>query len=563
MSEAPAARRALGRLERLRFTFGRAAAAERTALLSVLERATLASARDVERLHEALCFAWAYPDEADVLARVERMLAAFARRRDARRFRERLADSGIQGAAITFGFFAPTARRLAARWSDRLSVDWGTFEHGDALESLLPLLAHGGELPGLDERDLGARGWIDRMRGRTGDAAFIVRRLTRRFRDDFVFEQLYDGLDVPVRLAPGPDTPSRTRDRWPARRVAFQRRPFARERPDLRREALRPPLSVRPLSPSDGRRLLDLATAAMVTRRRDLDVFAWGNPRDVRMVDCGDGLQFACVGALPERRLLLESVYGYLTLKNGVPIGYVLSSALFGSAELAYNVFETFRGAEAAAIYGRVLGVTRALFGTDHFTIFPYQLGDGNDEALDSGAWWFYQKLGFRPRARRAVAVMRRELARMRRDPAHRSSRATLAALARDNLYFALGRERDDVIGVLELPEIGLAVTDLVARRFGDDRERARAELTREAAAALGVRGLGRWARAEREAFERWAPIVVLIPGVARWSAAERLAAAQTIRAKGGRRESDFVRRIDGHARLRRALAALTRGAGR
>ena len=49
------------------------------------------------------------------------------------------------------------------------------------------------------------------------------------------------------------------------------------------------------------------------------------------------------------RRLVFEAVYGFLTLKNGVPIGYVLLSALYRSAEVAYNVFDSFRGAETAA----------------------------------------------------------------------------------------------------------------------------------------------------------------------------------------------------------------------
>jgi hypothetical protein len=43
------------------------------------------------------------------------------------------------------------------------------------------------------------------------------------------------------------------------------------------------------------------------------------------------------------------------------------------------------------------------LFDVDSFTINPYQLGDGNDEALASGAWWFYYKFGFaRARPRRS-----------------------------------------------------------------------------------------------------------------------------------------------------------------
>src|SRR5258708_11776048 len=65
----------------------------------------------------------------------------------------------------------------------------------------------------------------------------------------------------------------------------------------------------------------------MVTRSRDLDVFSYADRNDVSLVDCGQGLQFVAFGAIPERRLLLEAVYGFLTLKNGVPIGYVLARA--------------------------------------------------------------------------------------------------------------------------------------------------------------------------------------------------------------------------------------------
>jgi hypothetical protein len=340
--------------------------------------------------------------------------------------------------------------------------------------------------------------------------------------------------------------------------VHFQREPFA-GRPDLARAAATPPRSVRALSAREGERARALAADCMVTRSRDLDVFAWGDPRDVRRVDCGDGLEFLMIGALPERRLLLEAVYGFLTLKNGVPVGYVLTSALFRSAEIAFNVFDTFRGAEAGPVYGKVLGMTRALFGADTFTIFPYQLGEGNDEAIESGAWWFYQKTGFRPRDAAARALMRRELARMARAPRHRSSAAVLRRLAHANLYWSAGPARRDVIGELPLASAGIAVTRLVAERFAGDRARAQEHCEREAAARLGVRSLAGWSADERHAWSRWAPLVTLLPGVARWSAAERAAAVRVIRAKGGPGEDAFVHAFDAHLKLPAALAALVR----
>lgn len=555
------AREALASLERLRPAYGSGAAAAKTACLTVLARRSLGSARAVERLHEALCFLRAYPDDTGILALVKVMLACFERRPDLRRHRRALEGTGIAGTAIRFPFFAGTARWIAARWGDRLTVDWKAFSNREALERVFPLVSLWAEAPALDELDLGARGWVKRLKGsHETDGAFLVRRLAKLGRDRFENEWAYEGLELPLLLAPGPGGPSRTRAAAEVPAVSFQTAPLDGSRPDVRREVEGPPLRVVPASLPEGRRLLDLAREAMVTRQRDLDVFQWGDPRDIRLAHFPDGLTFVVIGALAERRLLLESVYGLLTLKNGVPVGYVLMSALFGSSEIAYNVFETFRGGESGRVYGKVLSLARHLFGSDVFTIFPYQLGGyDNPEALRSGAWWFYEKLGFRPRAPHIVALWNEERARMKEDPKHRSSIATLKILASQNLYFCLGKDRTDALGLLELPNVGLAVTDAVAKRFGSDRERAESVLTREARDVLGLRSLSGWSAGERLAFRRWSPLVAILPGLERWAAAEKRALAAVIRAKGGRRESDFVRLFDAHRKLRRAVAALAK----
>jgi hypothetical protein len=114
----------------------------------------------------------------------------------------------------------------------------------------------------------------------------------------------------------------------------------------------------------------------------DLDAFSYASVDDVRLCDLNDGFTLAVLGVVPERRLLLESMHGALTMKNGVPIGYVLFSSLFEWTEVAFNVFDTFRGAEAAHVLSRVLAVGHRLFGARTFSIDPYQLGHfGNAES--------------------------------------------------------------------------------------------------------------------------------------------------------------------------------------
>jgi len=54
----------------------------------------------------------------------------------------------------------------------------------------------------------------------------------------------------------------------------------------------------------------------MITRQRDLDAFAYADAHDVSLLD-DDGLQFVIYGVVPQRRFLLEALYGFLVLKSG------------------------------------------------------------------------------------------------------------------------------------------------------------------------------------------------------------------------------------------------------
>lgn len=552
-------RRLLTELESIRLQFGPVAARRRRQALRALRRADLPDAACVARLHELLCFSRAYPDDPATLTLVESLLQGFARRPDLQRHRDALADSGIAGTDITYRFFATMARWAAERWPDRLRVDW---DEADAarLEGVLPLLALHGETPALDEMGLETREWLARLKGpREADGAFLVRRLAGLGLGTFAHEYLYEQLDAWLVLDGGPGGPSRTLARWEGAPVVFHAQAPDSRRPDLRAELARAPREVRHASPATGRRLVDLAREALITRSRDLDAFAWADPRDVTLVDDGDGLMFALIGMVPERRLMFEAVYGYLILRGGVPVGYGVVSSLFGTLEVAFNLFESFRGAEAGRLYARLLAGCRQVFAVDTITVYPYQLGgDGNDEGLRTGAWWFYQKLGFRSRDRAILRLMRRELALMKRRPAHRTKPAVLKQLVEGNVYCDLATPREDIIGRLSLAAAGLRISTYVAKRFGSQRHLAGPVCAREARARLGVRRAPRSA-GEKLAWERWAPLVLLLPRVESWSRAEKSALAAVIRAKGGRRESEYVALFDGHRKLRRAVAGMAR----
>ncbi len=406
---------ALRRLEALKFEFNPAAAAEKLQSLRGLRSGALKSADQVLRLHEVLCLLQALPDSEEIFQQVTSLLDRFDRRRDLRRFAQELADTGIAGTSTHFTFYAAMASWLVDHWPDQLRIDWEEFENVDQFEPYLTLLASYSETPALDMLALDVRDWVEQLKSpQDTDAAFVIRRLRQLVSDEFLHQCFYEELNVPLVLSPGSDTPSRTRTRYERAPVVFQTVPLVRGRPALAEERQRPPGPPQALDRYESERLIDLAHTAMATRSRDLDAFAYADVEDVQLIDDTFGLQFVIYGLIPQRRFLLETQYGYLILKNGVPISYGAITCLFKSSEVAYTIFDTFRGGESAHIYVRTLVMVSHVFGCDTFMIDPYQLGEDNDDALQSGAWWFYQKLGYRPRSKQRLRMMEQELAKMK-----------------------------------------------------------------------------------------------------------------------------------------------------
>jgi hypothetical protein len=263
------------------------------------------------------------------------------------------------------------------------------------------------------------------------------------------------------------------------------------------------------------------------------------------------------IGVRPERRLFLPAVYGALTLRNGVPIGYVQLDVLFGNAEVSYNTFPTFRGAEAGFVFGRLLAATRHVFGVSSFSVEPYQLGRGNEEGLASGAWWFYAHAGFRPRDPAVSKLARAELARQALRPGYRSGRRTLERLAQTHVYWDADPRKAGTVS--PIVGVGRAVAHHLGSRGGSDRDAAVDACEERTARRLGLRSMRGWTRDERHWWRRWAPMLDAIPRMDRWPAAERAAIVRVVRAKGGRRESDFAASFDAQARLAAAVLALAR----
>jgi hypothetical protein len=280
------------------------------------------------------------------------------------------------------------------------------------------------------------------------------------------------------------------------------------------------------------------------------------NPDEVYLADLGDGVQLAVIGVLPAQRLLLEANYGYILLSNGVPVGYGGISPLFRQANTGINVFDPFRGSEATYLWAQTLRAFRTLFGVRRFIINGYQFGAGNAEAIASGAYWFYYRLGFRPTAQEDQRLAEAEAARLR-GSGGRSPAATLRRLARGDLVLDLPDWEDaDAFDEPSLDRLGTIAARQLSLQPHWSRQRGARALAAEVARACGVQ-LHRCGPSERSAFERIAPLVAAIQDWSSWPRAERVALGAVLLAKGAVQEALYARGAAAHPRFFRGLAAL------
>src|SRR5712691_2979456 len=194
-------------------------------LLDGLETARVGSPAALLRLHEALCFLQAYPPDAEVLARVDRALAAFPARvtRLGAVSRRRLHDSGIAGATLDYPFGLPLARWLARRFPREADIAWDRFDDEDRLDETLSLLATAAEGDAFSEGGMGWRRWLRVAKGgrRLSDLAVVLELFERTGLPQETRDWLFESVALPILWRPRGAGASRTLARLPCRRVFF------------------------------------------------------------------------------------------------------------------------------------------------------------------------------------------------------------------------------------------------------------------------------------------------------------------------------------------------------
>lgn len=565
-------------LEQLRLAISVQAARRRGELFSQLRKSTWTSADAIVRAHELALFAAAYPNDLKELAAAHNLLQHIAdtiqtaqSQREPPAWLDALNDTGIANTFTSAAFSIDLADWLTRRFHDFVELDWQDGDVGSELCDFLPAVVGRVEHDGLLDDRLTLQSWFELALGRgkstrgaskpgkkQSQASWLIRTLMDRFGHGFVADRVFDSLDIRLKHRLVERIASRTFARFPFPTAFFQHgTPLGSF--DVAELLARPLPHRRTLPLREAVQLLDICRATLAVRQRETDPITYANPREAWLFQLERGVDVAVFGMTPDRRLPIESYFGYVAARNRVPIAYGGGWVFLDRCEVGVNLFETFRGGESAFIFSQILRVYRQLFRARRMTVDPYQFGAGNPEAIQSGAFWFYHRLGFRPTIRRMAKLAESENSRIRADRTHRSPPSVLRRLATSPLEMTFSDSKREPRPDIVLGDLSLAVTDWIGRRFRGNTRAATRYATRELCSRLGVSDLQRWPAAERASFENLAPLFALVGDLNRWTLREKTALVQILRAKGTRLESWYSARLCCHERAVFALETIAR----
>ncbi len=588
-------------LEAARSRFGRGAAAETKVLLDQLSPHRFGNAKSLIRFHETLLLLRAFPHAPSLVPRLERLLNTFHQRVgllreagvDMSAFDD-FATSGIAGTTMQDALNFDAARWLARRIPHHVEIAWEDYlpdyeaerAMGSTWPRFIPLLAEDADV----EANIPWRRWLDTARGRERDLEWLIRRFEQLPVSERERVELYGSLRLPLRWHLQNLKLSRTRNWTRPRQFYYQTEPLiARSQVSLARELAQPAPRLIKLSRREGESVLHRIREVMAVRYRELYGTTLGDPHSVVRATLGRGVVMYFWNLPPARRLPLRAYVAGFTLKNGVPINYIEAIGLCEWIEVGFNTFYTYRQGETAWIYAQALRCLCGFTGATTISVYPYQIGQNNDEALDSGAFWFYRKLGFRSGSRDLEQLARREEQKIAANPQYRTPKRTLKRLAEAHVFYELGgaaAAKDSTSSsrqtgkgttpsravraplsaaalaaegawdTFSTRNLGLRVNQRMAREFGGDSARILRAAVDEVSRALGIDST-RWSPAERQAFENWSLVLALIPDLRRWSGQEKQDAAAIIRAQAGPNEIRYLRLTQQHPRLREELLRL------
>lgn len=452
--------------------FGENSAQQKLALLEQCAAKKLNSAKTIKLYHDSLLFTLAYPENESVrnlaAKEMERLSDLLGKSNDS--LKNKLLLSGISNTQTDGAFSLSLAKWLLETYTTSVllhSFDEAGTHPKDVLKYVFPDM----EFEMLADEKLNAGKWVEQVSGTKNkheQLLWLVKQVDSLNTNEFIKDQLFESLSVYITIKGSDKKFSRSFGNLFPANTHYHTNGILKKFDEHALINKKLP-SPKKLNATERKKIIDASRTALALLNRETDPVTYCNEDGLAYYELEHGLSIALFSMLPQRRLPLESYIGFMMFKNGYPMAYG-GGWLFGHRSLlGINIFEAFRGGESAFVFAQLLRTYKNAFGAEYFEVEPYQFGKNNPEGLQSGAFWFYYRFGFRPLDEQLQQLAINEAQKINNDKTYRSSIDILKKFTAGNVFVNFSKHPAPVNPSL----ISKYITKKIAFDFKGDRKKA------------------------------------------------------------------------------------------
>lgn len=294
------------------------------------------------------------------------------------------------------------------------------------------------------------------------------------------------------------------------------------------------------LNLTERQQLIHSAKMSLLYLYRETEPFTNANEEDITLFQLGKGISVALFGSTVDKRYSLESYIGYLVLKNNIPVSYG-GGWIFGErCQFGINILESFRGGESALIICELLRVYHQHFGATRFVVKPYQFGLHNPEAIKTGAFWFYYKLGFRPENKALKELALQEEQQKLADPKYKSEAATLKKYTKSNIALTL---TDNSYPNYDSEMLSRRITTYINEHFDGDRQKALTVCFNHLKKNTGIE-TKKWKAEDVDYAKQVSVLFSMNPGSSEWQKKNKKNIQEFILLKSAKTEMSWIKHL-------------------
>ena len=456
-------------LKKTAHVFNETSAASKKSFLTGCAQQKLTDVKIIRDYHDTLLFLLAYPENEELkdLAQGEMQRLGNSVKNLPDTKKEKLDLSGLAFTNTHGGFSISLIKWLLKEYSGQARI------HSFDEEGIHPkeILKHAlGEMEfeiASDEK-LKSEAWVAKASGtkdKVKQLQWVINQFNKIEASDLIKDQLMESLKLYVTIEPKEENFSRSFGKVNQKQIHYHDNGLLKKF-DERTLINKKLPAQKKLSLQQKHEIMNCSRVALCLLNRETDPVTYCNEDGLLYYELEHGLSIALFSMLPERRLPLESYIGFMMFKNGYPMAYG-GGWLFGKRSLlGINIFEAFRGGESAFVFAQLLRSYKNAFGADYFEVEPYQFGKDNPEGLQSGAFWFYYRFGFRPVDEQLNKLATEESQKIQTEKGYRSPIPTLKLFTKSNVCVNFSNHPKPV----NPADISKYITQQIAKQFNGDR---------------------------------------------------------------------------------------------